>query len=716
MSNHYVSTAKKFNELFIPAIAIFTGSVIALALLITYYTAKEDANAHKSNAHLVEVILDGWSENARLFALDYGIWDTAIENTILNPNQTWIEDNLHAGIKSTPVINGLLAITKDFEVLTYSQEDYIPFDIKPVLLKEIESIFKEIQMTSDKFSGGYRGRFFNNGLLVSYGLYPFTPESRSDGETLVFEENSSFLVIFKTSDELQLAQEGLKLNIGGLEFAEVTNDEQNQFVIYNSSGTPSIALKWHAAAPGTKLLMKFFPITVIVSLFLGLVVIVLYKRGTSIVHDINHREEKQQHFQSALADMSGLNFLNESKLEEEIGNILQRTSKVLDAENIGCWGISDDGTTANCLICYNPSTGKSVPRPSFSLTSLGIYSLEKDSRNISRHNDLAKEKPFSPKVHQVIKEYGINKVMTVRFYSEDKFLGILVAERTAKQNDFSEDEALFFRAISNILSLLLSIDIQRKLSEELKASKEIAEQANATKSAFLANMSHELRTPLNAIIGFAEVLDHSTDPKKNAEYTSLIHKSGSHLLDIVNDLLDLAKIESGKRELAETTTDIQHIWDGCAPIIMESAKNKNIELICQNFIEDKFVVDERIFKQIFMNILSNAIKFTEPGGTVTITSHRSPVDGIVIKFIDTGIGIKEADMDKVFQPFSQVESHLTKKHGGTGLGLPLVKSFIEMHQGSFTLESAHNVGTTAIITIPNERLIGNIQESSAQFI
>jgi signal transduction histidine kinase len=259
------------------------------------------------------------------------------------------------------------------------------------------------------------------------------------------------------------------------------------------------------------------------------------------------------------------------------------------------------------------------------------------------------------------------------------------------------------------LSWLSDITRRKSIEEELIKSKEAAEFANRTKTEFLANMSHELRTPLNAIIGFAEVIkDEMFGPvglPKYAEYARDIHTSGRHLLDLINDILDLSKLEAGKLELREEDVSLRTALEDCLTLIRNRAEKSDILLATD--VEPrlpKLRCDERALKQVLLNFLSNAVKFTPAGGTVT-TRIRRAAEGIEVSVSDTGIGMSEADIQVALAAFGQVDSKLARQQQGTGLGLPISKSLIELHGGMLTVKSAPGKGTTMIAAFPASRIV-----------
>ncbi|WP_244603651.1 PAS domain-containing sensor histidine kinase [Methanococcoides sp. AM1] len=254
-----------------------------------------------------------------------------------------------------------------------------------------------------------------------------------------------------------------------------------------------------------------------------------------------------------------------------------------------------------------------------------------------------------------------------------------------------------------ILGISRDISKHKKAEEAMINSKLAAEAANHAKSEFLTNMSHELRTPLNSIIGFSDILcseDFGALNETQKHYLYNVNKSGKHLLELINDMLDLSKIEAGKMKLFPEKFVVLDTINGIKSTMLPLAKKKDIDLKCSINIEDSIIVADALkFKQILYNLVSNAIKFTNRGGSVTIGVDRSD-DQIFIFVEDTGSGISQNDQQKLFDPFIQLNSSLSKEYNGTGLGLALVKYFVDMHGGKVWVDSEVGKGSTFGFSIP----------------
>ncbi|MGF1628995.1 MAG: PAS domain-containing sensor histidine kinase [Kiloniellaceae bacterium] len=255
-----------------------------------------------------------------------------------------------------------------------------------------------------------------------------------------------------------------------------------------------------------------------------------------------------------------------------------------------------------------------------------------------------------------------------------------------------------------------NITALRQREEALISAKESAELANRAKTEFLANMSHELRTPLNAVIGFSEIMESELlGPLGSSQYKSYaadIHESAQHLLTLINDILDVAKIEAGAHELRDEEVDPYDVVSAVERLVAERAKRAELTLTVT--LQEKLPrlrADERKLKQVLLNLMSNAIKFTPEGGRVALAARYAPDGTFVFEVSDTGIGIALEDIPRAFAPFEQVDSRLSRQFEGTGLGLPLSDGFVRLHGGHLELKSEPGVGTRAIVTLPRDRVI-----------
>lgn len=250
----------------------------------------------------------------------------------------------------------------------------------------------------------------------------------------------------------------------------------------------------------------------------------------------------------------------------------------------------------------------------------------------------------------------------------------------------------------------------------LRKAKEMAELANRTKSEFLANMSHELRTPLNAIIGFSELLTSEAFGQLGhpnyKEYASDIHGAGRHLLGLINDVLDVAKVEAGQLQLSERKIDLASVIQSCFRMLSVRAAEAGVSLQMELPKEvPVFIGDETRIKQILANLVSNAVKFTNQEGFVTVGVEIRSDNGINLRVEDTGIGIEESDIPRVLDRFGQVQTNYARNNDGTGLGLTLVQMLCEVHDARFTLESEVGVGTVCTVIFPPERTV-QLKEAS----
>jgi GAF domain-containing protein len=329
----------------------------------------------------------------------------------------------------------------------------------------------------------------------------------------------------------------------------------------------------------------------------------------------------------------------------------------------------------------------------------GVIGRAAASREPVQIPNILEERAYAPRMRQLLERYGFRASLAVPLLREERIIGGLVVRRKSTGEFRSEViELLKTFATQSVLAIQ-----NARLFREIEDKSKQIEAANRHKSEFLANMSHELRTPLNAIIGFSEVLGERMFGElneKQAEYTEDILSSGRHLLSLINEILDLSKVEAGRMELEVATFDLPLAIDNARTFVRERATKHGINLdVTVDERLGEFLGDERKIKQILLNLLSNAVKFTPEGGRIGINAKQA--DGSVeISVSDTGIGISPEDQAKIFEEFRQVGGDYAHKREGTGLGLTLAKKFVELHGGKIWVESEVGKGSTFSFTLP----------------
>jgi len=314
--------------------------------------------------------------------------------------------------------------------------------------------------------------------------------------------------------------------------------------------------------------------------------------------------------------------------------------------------------------------------------------------------DILDEREFSAtRMRPVLRQLGYRSLLAVPLLREDQIMGGLTI--------FRRTPGIFPPEVVNLLQTFATQSVlaiqNARLFREIEDKSRQIEAANRHKSEFLANMSHELRTPLNAIIGFSEVLGERMFGElneKQAEYTDDILSSGRHLLSLINEILDLSKVEAGRMELELSKFDLPLAIENARTFVRERATKHgiNLDVTVDERLGD-YVGDERKIKQILLNLLSNAVKFTPEGGRIGISAKQTN-GAVEISVSDTGIGIAPEDQPKIFEEFRQVGSDYAHKVEGTGLGLTLAKKFVELHGGRIWVESEVGKGSTFSFTLP----------------
>jgi two-component system, NtrC family, sensor kinase len=400
-----------------------------------------------------------------------------------------------------------------------------------------------------------------------------------------------------------------------------------------------------------------------------------------------------------------------------LGEVGQAVSSTLDLQNvlstIVARAVQLSGTNGGVIYEYNETTQEFLLRASHHMEEElleelraapirlgeGAVGRAASIRAPVQVSDILNEREYTARVRPVLARLGYRSILAVPLLREEKIVGGLVVWR--------QETGSFAPEVVNLLQTFATQSVlaiqNARLFREIEDKSRQIEAANRHKSEFLANMSHELRTPLNAIIGFSEVLGERLFGElneKQAEYTEDILTSGRHLLSLINEILDLSKVEAGRMELEVATFDLPLAIDNARTFVRERATKHGITLdVAVDERLGDYVGDERKIKQILLNLLSNAVKFTPEGGRIGINAKQTN-GAVEISVTDTGIGIAPEDQPKVFEEFRQVGTDYAHKTEGTGLGLTLAKKFVELHGGRIWVESEVGKGSKFTFTLP----------------
>ncbi|HSE78773.1 MAG TPA: PAS-domain containing protein [Alphaproteobacteria bacterium] len=360
------------------------------------------------------------------------------------------------------------------------------------------------------------------------------------------------------------------------------------------------------------------------------------------------------------------------------------------------------GTSLREIMEYSVSIGNYAPEAGAQAVAQRLAAASDGRRRIF-HQRLANGRTVEV-IHQPLSDGGAVATFTD------------VSERERTQQALRSSEERLRERIKELEETRRRLENQgeelSRLAANLSRARDEAETASRTKSEFLANMSHELRTPLNAIIGFSEMMKGEIygpigDPRYRA-YANDVHDSGRHLLALINDILDLSKVEAGRLELHESAVDIADVVVVCERLVHERARHGGVALeVAVATPSPRLFADEIKLKQVLLNLMTNAVKFTPAGGRVTVRAEIAAGGKLQLVVEDTGIGMRQDEIPLALQPFRQVDNAFTRKYPGTGLGLPLAKGLVELHGGELAIASAAEKGTTVTVTLPARRVIAD---------
>jgi PAS domain S-box-containing protein len=449
----------------------------------------------------------------------------------------------------------------------------------------------------------------------------------------------------------------------------------------------------------------------------------LYYEGT--VTDITRRklaedalrasEQKLRRQNETLIQLTKNRAVSEGRLQEALQDIAATAADLFAIDRVSVWFYAADPAQLNCVLLHDGGISTQPIELSLSQSGCSTFFKALTTEPWIAASDVAQEPRLAEIAPLYLEPNRIQSLLSVAIRVSDQLLGMLCLEHRNSYREWSFEEEGFAKSLADLIVLAVEARDRKQAELALSHAKELAESANRSKSQFLSNMSHELRTPLNAVIGFTQILqrDPSLSPDQQ-EYISIINRSGEHLLGLINDVLEMSKIESGRMNLEENDFDLSRLLNTVESMFRLKAREKGIELTieCDNQVPCYLHGDEGKLRQVLINLMGNAIKFTQNGSvTVRLSSQERPVQEnsadpstlLWIEVEDTGPGIAPEEMDLLFQAFRQTESGRQSQQG-TGLGLSISHKFVALMGGQLQVQSSLGKGTIFSFQVAVQRL------------
>ncbi|MDY0884921.1 ATP-binding protein [Dongia soli] len=668
----WVPARRRWRSIALVALLCLAGLGAIVTLLIR---GAEEQNLEARNLSQVQfaALLSAAGEQLGTTTLDYAWWDEAYEKLAVHYTPAWAEANLaHATVMGPDKpVQGALVVGPDGALrFGFWRGETAPPDILQQATGGLGRLIERARQQAPSAPEASYGIVQIGDMPVLASVAPILPFTEPGDQR---EDERSDIIFLRSLDAHNLDAIGSAIGASGAELNSKDSAKTAKVPLISFDGRHIGSIAWEPPAPGRATLTRLTP-------QISIVVIVMALLAGLAMWQISNAQHRAQVY---LATIDAKN--------RRIANNLKLWHSTMEGIDDGIIVFDEEGR----LLLWNAAYGRIWNMPAGMLqhgrrmTEMMDWTLAQGGfRLTSQEPNVTQIHPRETMSGGRWLWQGHGKTIEVRRLEVPDIGGFISISRDMTQSKHYE--------------------------RELVKAWEQAVLANRAKSEFLANVSHELRTPLNAIIGFSEVLEAELfGPLANERYRSYvsdIKSSGLHLLSLINDILDLSKIEAGKFELRVEPMDCRDLLESVARLIRPRAESGELSFTV-NLPSEMLLLhaDRRALKQILINLLSNAVKFTPAGGTVEMSCHAVP-NGVAFVIRDTGIGISAKDVDTALSPFGQIDSNLARRYEGTGLGLPIVKGICELHGGKLQIESEVNRGTVVTATILDQRNRPNLPQ------
>ncbi|WP_419902376.1 ATP-binding protein [Kiloniella sp.] len=709
-------------------VACAIGLTISLTLGVLWYAVhKQDVVIQKNYAELIERSLNEDLDELVYLTNANSYWDDSFQSLVTKTDLKWAGNHLGQAFLEANQLHEVVVLNRDRNLLFQSLNDkrsasrFFPLDgVAPSFMAEVDQLFVQVERRQPETATS--GSFVVHGgklYALSVGaIYPDSYEHIPSDSA----NKKGYLILIKIIDFKKINPFAKYLGLRHLAFSETnpSSELQHGFVVIGETGASLGTVDWSLSLKGSNLFQDSIPWIAIVLVVVAILVWLIVKRGHRVISMLSDenliralKREKLERQAQALKVLVQENLHGEKTGEGILKLATSVSCEALEASEATIWLLGEGDESVACHNRFLSSKGghvsniRPLPQAVFDelIEELSKYQITSSKKSEGGHALIALK-------NFLLSRYDIHSAISVGIFQKDTLKGILTVERKALSEDWPVEEITFMESVANLLSLMLEKKERLQVEKSLVVAKDEAIAANKAKSEFLANMSHELRTPLNAIIGFSDILKEerigAIVPVKYRDYAEDIHESGTHLLSLISDILDISKIEAKSYRIEREATDVNELSASVIRLMSPRAVEQNISLVSQ--LEENLspvLADQRALKQVLLNLLSNAVKFSHVGGEVILRTKSGSGEMAIIEIEDFGVGISREHQEKIGEAFYQGDSSISKQYGGSGLGLYISKSLCEMHGGFVQVKSEPGRGTLFTLNWPFSKVLGN---------
>ncbi len=711
-------TRRRIKELILPLIIFVIGSFGLIFFGIWQTSKVQDRQAIESSEFLLKSILDEKKHSLETLAKDYSFWDEALKKLVHEVDEKWADKNIGGYLHDVYSVADSYVVDSEDRTVYASILGKRENQQLTRKIPEAKALLEQLRKVYNTHGGTAGISDFiikSSGSICVISAAMIKPDFSEFAEDDAYRLGSSrhILVLTRLLDKAFFEKLSARFALPEINFVtELGLKEAGKayLEITSLSGATLGWAVWEPKLQGDALIalsLQNIGLAAIV-LFALMIFIVfrtmkLFRVFDQQYHAYQVGKEKMINYERAISELVQGEFLYEMSVKEALKKITVNATKTLKIDRMAIWQYDEEKQVLNCSCRFDKRISGFHP---------DLRLLVKDCPMFFETFHEGKEiyipnRSSDPAAQELGDSFETSEPITllgIPISWRGMQIGFVYFGKWQEGYLFSDEEKRFARSIADVVSLILDSHSRTLIEYELRQAKDKAEEANRTKSEFLANMSHELRTPLNAVIGFSDLMLQKIfgdlGSSRYEDYVADINMSARHLLSLINEILDVAKTESGKFEISIADVDIAYEFSNAIRLLKGRFKDRSFEVDTNIDKKIRLVsADPKCFRQIVINILTNAIKFSGDKCHITIDAVLQD-EFVVLSFADNGIGIPADQLDNVFNAFHQVESPLNKSVEGTGLGLSITKALVEMHHGSIEIESEPGRGTTIQIFLP----------------